>query len=299
MRSHDRQGSCRTVEWRFFRHTGAGQRGRPPIVPANWPVLRAGWSLNGPVDGRMIASKSIPAHRRRMAPSQLRYPARRTRDPLSQHLPGSGRPLGPVPVSAHRADTDSAPHRTPHRNVPSTGNLRKLKNPNSNNQLSLDRPGELRPGRIRRRSTGFHSESVLQQGDFIAFDFRPVKIGGPVVDRAEQGRRGARTIPTRRSGVAGMVADGPQSDRPVRPNHHGPPAQPPGTPDDPLRGRVAAARPSAAPDRPPPEAAGRPAGGLRPHRPRAAARDRHPILEPAAQALDGTASAIKTPARRE
>ena len=79
-----------------------------------------------------------------MAPSQPRYPARRTRDPLPQHLPGSGRPLGPAPVCAHRADTDSAPRRTPHRNVPSTGNLRKLKNPNPNNQLKLVWPGELR-----------------------------------------------------------------------------------------------------------------------------------------------------------
>ena len=96
------------------------------------------------------ARESIPAHRRRMAPSQPRYPARRTRDPLSQHLPGSGRPLGPASVCAHRADTDSAPRRTPHRIVPSTGNLRKLKNPNPNNQLSLVRPGELRIVRLRR-----------------------------------------------------------------------------------------------------------------------------------------------------
>ena len=64
--------------------------------------------------------------------------------------------------------------------------------------------------------------------------------------------------------------DRPSRTGPDRPNHHGPPAQPPGIPDDPLRGRIAAAGPSAAPDRPPLEAAGRPAGGLRPHRPRAA-----------------------------
>ena len=55
------------------------------------------------------AQESIPAHRRRMAPSQPRYPARRTRDSLPQHLSSSRRPLGPGPVCAHRADTDSAP----------------------------------------------------------------------------------------------------------------------------------------------------------------------------------------------
>ena len=74
------------------------------------------------------AQESIPTHRRRMAPSQPRYPARRTRDSLPQHLSGPRRPLGPGPVCAHRADTDSASRRTPHRNVPSTGNSRKLKN---------------------------------------------------------------------------------------------------------------------------------------------------------------------------
>ena len=49
-----------------------------------------------------------------------RYPGRRTRDPPPQHLSGSRRPLGARPVCAHRANTDSAPRRTPH--VPSTGN---------------------------------------------------------------------------------------------------------------------------------------------------------------------------------
>ena len=52
------------------------------------------------------------------------------------------RPLGPVPVSAHRANTDSASRRTPHRNVPGAGDFR-LENPNPNNQLSLVLPGEL------------------------------------------------------------------------------------------------------------------------------------------------------------
>ncbi len=83
---------------------------------------------------------------RRSAPAQPRYPARRTRDPRSQHLPGSGRPLGSAPVCAHRADADPAPRCTPHRIVPSTGNLRKLKISYPNNQLSLVRSGELRFG---------------------------------------------------------------------------------------------------------------------------------------------------------
>ena len=83
---------------------------------------------------------------RRSAPAQPRYPARRTRDLRSQHLPGSGRPLGPAPVCAHRADANPAPRHEPHRIVSSTGNLRKLKFSYPNNQLRLVRPGELRSG---------------------------------------------------------------------------------------------------------------------------------------------------------
>ena len=93
----------------------------------------------GPTHRSRPARESIPAQRRRSAPSRPRHPARRARGPLPQHLPGSGRPLGPGPVRAHRADTDSAPRRTPHRIVPGTGNLRKLKNPNPDNRLSLAR----------------------------------------------------------------------------------------------------------------------------------------------------------------
>ena len=88
------------------------------------------------------AQKGIPAQR--LAPSQPRYPARRTRDPLPQHLSGSRRPLGPGPVCADRADTDSAPRRTPHRNVPITGNSRKLKLLMPINQLNFVTPRELR-----------------------------------------------------------------------------------------------------------------------------------------------------------
>ena len=88
--------------------------------------------------------ESIPAHRRRIAPSQPRYPGRRTRDPLPQHLSGADRALGTGSVGAHRADTDSTTRRTTHRNVPSTGNFRKLKNRPLINQLNFVTPGELR-----------------------------------------------------------------------------------------------------------------------------------------------------------
>ena len=90
------------------------------------------------------AQESIPAHRRRVAPSQPRYPDRRTRDPLPQHLSGSRRPLGTSPVCAHRADTHSTTRRTTHRNVPSTGNSRKLKKSTLINQLKFVTSGELR-----------------------------------------------------------------------------------------------------------------------------------------------------------
>ena len=73
-----------------------------------------------------------------MAPSQPRYPARRTRDPLPQHLSGPRRPPGPV--CAHRADTDSAlrprTSRSQYRELPKVEKL--------TSQLKLVRLRELR-----------------------------------------------------------------------------------------------------------------------------------------------------------
>ena len=92
--------------------------------------------------------------------------ARRTRHPLSQHLPGSGRPLGPAPVCAHRADANPAPRHEPHRIVPSTGNLRKLKNPNPNNQLRLAQPGELRSKRPPSAEAARPRTRQARGGDF-------------------------------------------------------------------------------------------------------------------------------------
>ena len=95
------------------------RRTRDPVAPAK-PTQRA---------------REKEAHRRRIGPSQPRYPARGTHDALPQHLPGADRPYRSVLPAPHRAHPDPAARRRTHRSVPSAGNRLKLKIRTSINDL--------------------------------------------------------------------------------------------------------------------------------------------------------------------